>query len=109
MHSAITAFIGLRPLIAGPPFIEFRVRESVAAGAPCYATPGRISTPLPPGDISPPRPSGFPCRLPAMAALAKRLQVVQAVRPIASKPILSIREDVTRFRHPAFSSLASPI
>ena len=109
MHSAITAFIGLRPLIAGPPFIEFRVRKSVAAGTHCYATPGRISPPLPPGGISPPRPSGFPCRLPAMATLAKRLQVVQAVRPIASKPILSIREDVTRFRHPAFSSPASPI
>ena len=94
MHSAITAFIGLRPLIAGPPFIEFHGQESVAAGTPRSATPGRISPPLPPGDIAPPRPSGFPCRFPAMAALAKRLQVVQAVRPIASKPILSIRETI---------------
>ena len=60
MHSAITAFIGLRPLIAGPPFIEFRVRKSVAAGTHCYATPGRISPPLPPWEHPPSETIRFP-------------------------------------------------
>src|SRR5690606_15303385 len=54
---------------------------------------GGFRPPLPPGGIAPPRPSGIPCRLPTVAALAKRLQVVQLVRPS-----LRHRDDVVDLR-----------
>src|SRR5690606_866537 len=68
---------------------EFRAGASAAAGAPRNASPGRISPPLPPRGAK----TSLPSRLPAVAALAKRLQVVQLVRPS-----LRHRDDVVDLR-----------
>src|SRR5690606_33294861 len=81
---------------------ELREGASAAASAPRSAHPGRISTPLPPRGAK----TSLPCRLPAMAALAKRLQVVQLVRPSLRHrddvvDLRGLREPPLRPAHPA--------